>query len=326
MPRRKGHNASRITRLETCANILKSVERPGPSSPKPFPFLSLPVELRFQIWKEYCPQLHGHPRILDFTTTLEDVQTYSEGRLLVRHQCARVYHGGHLAEKTKNLRHVLAVHEESRSLALQVFPDPLFANASKGRRKYFVLRFRKDRDVVLLDAVFKGIRRGLNKPWQNPECRLQDFFRQIENLAVFKSLVDSLPASRMEIPIAACSQLKNFFIAGEADFGGAYAGFGSLQLRPESFKNRFTMFLTKDRWSKGRWLACWPDGQNDEQRMQQSAWSIRRTSSLAQLLSLMEDRHVLVWPLVLALVGSENSTPALASANRRPRRRRRILR
>ena len=305
MPRRKRRTAQQPASLDT---LRKSFKSPGSKPLEVFPFLSLPIELRFRIWKEYCPDLHGHPRILDFTTVIKDYQVPARGRPLTVHEPVSVRNGRFLAEKTRSVRCVLAVHAESRSLALQVFPDTLPANVNRGKRRYFVVRFSKERDVIFLDADFKGVSRGVNKPWQNPECRLQEFHQAVENLALFdSSLNDSLRAPRKRPSIAACLRLKRLLVVGK-EFPGPFTGMRALNLRPEELKNRYEMYVKKHSWHLGPWMACWPDLQDPAQRVEPVAWIIVKTDESGQctwsfyrfyISGVIKERQIGVWPLFL---------------------------
>lgn len=107
-----------------------------------FPFRRLPIELRLYVWKAYCDDMTPDPRILSFD--IEYGQFYSSAR---RRVCTRVQPGTFLPEQTRELRRMLAVHRESRHMALGLFPDTLaWGSAQSGP----LVRFNKSRDICLL--------------------------------------------------------------------------------------------------------------------------------------------------------------------------------
>lgn len=114
-----------------------------------FPFLRLPIELRTQVWKHYCPDLRKVPRLLEFI-----VQTFKYTNNAMP-QFQSICLGWRLAGRTRSLRCVLAVHQQSREIARAVFPDKLSVNYCKDFLKTCDIPFHKQRDLAYLYG-FKG--------------------------------------------------------------------------------------------------------------------------------------------------------------------------
>lgn len=96
-------------------------------------FSRLPIELRHRVWEFFCPDLCDKPRVFSF-------DTYPD-----KSPRTCIYDGISMTQQTAAARTMLATHHESRVMALRFFPDTL-AFDSPG-----VLRFRKDRDIVLVN-------------------------------------------------------------------------------------------------------------------------------------------------------------------------------
>lgn len=99
-------------------------------------FKRLPIELRHRIWEFFCPDLTARSRVYDLKAFL------SHNRRGVD-----IVEGPFLEQQTRPARDMLAVHHESRQLALKAFPDtlPLYNSA--------VLRFNAHRDVIALGSI-----------------------------------------------------------------------------------------------------------------------------------------------------------------------------
>lgn len=92
-------------------------------------FMSLPAELRQRVWTFFCPDLDAQPLVPQLRpTTTEDVSLDSV-----------------LSGTTSVTRTVLAVHQDSRQLALEALPDTLRLQDGET-----LIRFRGKRDVILL--------------------------------------------------------------------------------------------------------------------------------------------------------------------------------
>ncbi|KAH7363212.1 hypothetical protein B0T11DRAFT_282264 [Plectosphaerella cucumerina] len=130
-------------------------------------FMKLPVELRLRIWETYCPDLNSSRRVLEIniSCSAESARSWfpTEGMTL--------------STMTKPSRTVLAVHKESRELALTWFPDTLPICDPAGE-----LRFNRTRDIVLIKPAYP-----FTFSQRNPlsiEGWRADFCAKIINIAV----------------------------------------------------------------------------------------------------------------------------------------------
>ncbi|AEO68560.1 uncharacterized protein THITE_2118118 [Thermothielavioides terrestris NRRL 8126] len=106
-------------------------------------FMRLPIELRHHIWEFFCPDLTAKSR-------LYGLQVGLSGR--GPRQRMILQEGPFLEQQTRPARAVLAVHHESRQLALKAFPDTLSLQRSA------IFRFNAKLDVIFLgpeDSVFR---------------------------------------------------------------------------------------------------------------------------------------------------------------------------
>ncbi|KAK1760255.1 hypothetical protein QBC47DRAFT_366732 [Echria macrotheca] len=106
-------------------------------------FTRLPMELRLKIWESFCPDLTAQSRVYDFPF---NQNRFAEMIFVSQTQAARA---------------VLAVHRESRTFALKSFPDTLeyyLDQPTVGRPtgRLCVLRFRKEKDIILLSNCETG--------------------------------------------------------------------------------------------------------------------------------------------------------------------------
>ncbi|EFQ25977.1 hypothetical protein CGRA01v4_14390 [Colletotrichum graminicola] len=109
-------------------------------------FRRLPIELRHRIWQFFCPDLALFPRVLSFQVVCSPKQD-------------SIWESATLENQIAAASAMLAVHHESRELALKAFPDTLAIR--EGRR---LVRFHKHRDVVHLNNHKKNWRHNMNVP------------------------------------------------------------------------------------------------------------------------------------------------------------------
>ncbi|KAB5582235.1 hypothetical protein GE09DRAFT_920102, partial [Coniochaeta sp. 2T2.1] len=113
-------------------------DSPWYAGPTTFPqFMELPPELRHQIWGMFCPDLVAKSRLY---------------QVMVRGPFARTTYteeSPFLEQQTAPARAVLAVHRESRALALRTLPDT-FPIGPSG----CVVRFNKEKDIVCLSDQY----------------------------------------------------------------------------------------------------------------------------------------------------------------------------
>lgn len=146
----------------------------GPTS---FPqFLELPPELRYQIWDLFCPDLVAKARLFNFTLAAHNV-----------------IDGPYLVLQTAAARAVLATHRDSRAFALRALPDTL--PFSRGQN---VIRFNRDKDIVLLTPHNRSFDKNYAKPWGGfLPSHLSLFAERISYLAV---QVECWPEIRYDNP------------------------------------------------------------------------------------------------------------------------------
>ncbi|KAK2591450.1 hypothetical protein QQS21_010859 [Conoideocrella luteorostrata] len=183
-----------------------------------FPFGRLPPELRLCVWQQYCPDLTGQPRVLDFRMSLghfhDSLQRYPTGRMFTG-----IYRGPELAYNTREIRNVLAVHQESRAWALHAVPHSLGIYSRRHEHdKIAIIRFNKARDVILLSEVTKSLFvKDLDdlddvegyELWQDAASHsLPGFHDQVVNLAIQEH-----DFQFMEPWVQVFSAMKTLFIA-----------------------------------------------------------------------------------------------------------------
>lgn len=96
-------------------------------------FLDMPGELQWNVWSLFFPEVNAEPFLLCFIfdeTTRE------------------VFEGDALARTTAAARALLAVHKDSRQLALNALPDKVTFRGGKG-----IVRFRRERDLMVIYDV-----------------------------------------------------------------------------------------------------------------------------------------------------------------------------
>jgi hypothetical protein len=109
-------------------------------------FTRLPIELRYRIWECFCPDLAAKGRVYSFPT--EYLSNYRSNARPGLGVMAR----GMLKQQTEPARRVLAVHRESRQLALKALPDTLAFDRETCDEKGLV-RFYSKRDIVHVDNI-----------------------------------------------------------------------------------------------------------------------------------------------------------------------------
>lgn len=170
----------------------------------PFPqFSRLPLELRQRIWEIFCPDLNARRRVLDFgisfgTARYRDPSWPADARVWTVHD--NIF----LDDSTKALRTVLSVHQESRNMALNVFPHSLMMDA--GPNGNASIQFNRDLDVISLSG-FRELR-GTHY------FHLPNFSDQVKNLALSGWM------SPDEIDGSAVSKLLGMFDKVESVFFG----------------------------------------------------------------------------------------------------------
>ncbi|KAK4096126.1 hypothetical protein N658DRAFT_501944 [Parathielavia hyrcaniae] len=137
---------------------------------RPFPqFLRLPLELRVRIWEFFCPDLTAESRVYWFSI-MGGIRN-NKGRV----EDPIVFDDRFLEQQTRPARAVLAVHHQSRQVALKAFPNSL----SFGRRGRSILRLNSHKDIVVLG--FSGFLAG---EYGGTIPRIRGFTKHIRHLAL----------------------------------------------------------------------------------------------------------------------------------------------
>ncbi|TPX16524.1 uncharacterized protein E0L32_003818 [Thyridium curvatum] len=124
-----------------------------------YQFKRLPPEMRQRVWEMFCPDLLANPRVYTVLLQYEDSTYLAEGPTL--------------SQQTAPARTVLAVHRESRALALRRLPDSFNIESQDA-----IVRFNKESDVVYMAGHIPILTtRKLPK-------RIRDFCANIANIAL----------------------------------------------------------------------------------------------------------------------------------------------
>ncbi|PSR97772.1 hypothetical protein BD289DRAFT_425142 [Coniella lustricola] len=151
-------------------------------------FMKLPAELREMIWIEFCPDLLPRPRVFEFMTSGEDYIVPSP----------------QIEFQTEPTRRLLAVHRESRRLALRSSPD----NINLPHGAAFV-PYNKERDVIYLDvppAHLDDLAQVIKKCLPRMAPDIQNFaFPAALYTSDWEDVIDSLPF------------VRNLYVLADAD-------------------------------------------------------------------------------------------------------------
>lgn len=186
-----------------------SADESGSGSDAPYPrqgrrhrhyfpqFMRLPPEIRQQIWGFFCPDLAAKHRVFW-------LDARPKGFELTNAVIITPY--SIWEQHTKPNRTILAVHAESRSLALKAFPDTL--RTSRG-----ILRFNAKKDVIVLNSVERLFYRYGEVPL------VCGFTENIQHLAVPLSVFSIRPRwGPLAIPpFSQFKNLKTFYCFLDAD-------------------------------------------------------------------------------------------------------------
>jgi hypothetical protein len=201
-------------------------------------FKRLPFELRHRIWEFFCPDLTAKSRVFWFQAH------YNHGSLRVS-----IGEGPFLEQQTRPARAMLALHRETRELALKAFPDTL----AFGRDS--VVRFNSERDVVMLSSIEPVMMDHLGALPPLP-----GFGEHIRHLAVNPDVLDSL-GSRHSTLFGAFEHLKTvYYLVHPAEHKPQHLRWCASDLIKHYFVTTFEERpgLGED----GQYLYCWPDVEN----------------------------------------------------------------
>lgn len=189
-------------------------------------FSRFPPELRRMVWEAYCPDL-----------------TSTQGRVYdIMAPSQRLALNVTLPQRTLAARTVLAVNHESRTWALQAFPDELTLPSAPGD----VLRFDKHKDIVIFNHVSEPLFRD-------------SVLQQVHNLAVGADLYDTLE----DLPLPGSPEMPNLaqiFFTVDARDCHVQDTLSWCASKPAIFSSPVTFVEEIDgRESTHLYQYCWPD-------------------------------------------------------------------
>lgn len=210
--------------------------------PHSFPqFGRLPAELRRRIWESFCPDLTAESRVYAFLM-LPDSRARSSWAL-----CMRVWQGPHMDQQTKPARTMLAVHRESRELALKAFPDVLTLAHDVH------IRFNAKQDVVYLQ-IDPFIARATHVAVQ---FAVPGFSEHIHNLAVEPRVCGGM-GGRPSRFFATFDNLRTVYYVTEPQFHWPR----HLRWCDSGQVKQYRMTTWEEEpglGESGQYLYCWPD-------------------------------------------------------------------
>ncbi|KAF5665083.1 hypothetical protein FHETE_6798 [Fusarium heterosporum] len=246
-------------------------------------FCRLPTELQYRIWELFCPELSARYRVLDFLISYGTTRHPESATSLVW----TVRDGIALEDQTRNLRTVFAVHQASRALATNAFPNSLSIDAGTGDA---VVAFNRNSDVVLVN--------GLTCPPGKNIFHLPEFASEIKNLALGgPDILDDLSGSDVPTLLNQFTQLESFYVSiSSTDCQKSTLGWCTSDLvnhyRTQTYEKQ--PGLGEDL----QFLWCWPDLQRhpDFARFQidRDTWD----NLPDPLGSTLERRRLKAWPMV----------------------------
>lgn len=202
-------------------------------------FKRLPIEIRQRIWEFFCPDLTDKSRVF----WLRCMPKGSSKAKLT----AQICEGPVIEQQTRPARTMLAVHSESRRLALRVFPD--FLSIRGG-----IVRFNAARDVVYLDSIDATLREAQVMP------ELPHFTEHIRHLAVdhFDLSTSFAQESEASPLFAAFKNLKTlYYLRDSADHKPEH-----LDWCTSNLVRRYQVVTFEEQPGLGedsQYLFCWPD-------------------------------------------------------------------
>ena len=204
-------------------------------------FQRLPYELRHRVWAFFCPELTAKSCVYWFH--LQQCRNENDGaRGLV------ALEGPFLEQQTRPARGMLAVHHESRQLALKAFPDTL-SFGSDG-----VLRLNAARDLVFLGSTEDVM---LDLEAMPP---LPGLSEHIRHLAVEPAVLRD-PDSRSSALFGAFENLQTvYYITSPTEHKRRH-----LRWCTSDLVKRYSVTTFEEQpglGEDGRHVYCWPDLQN----------------------------------------------------------------
>lgn len=163
-------------------------------------FMQLPPEIREMVWAASCPDLGSEPRV--FELHLHTIIS-PPGAVHLPNVVRGIVAGPQLESQTASMRAVLAVHRESRALALKSAPHEL--SLSNGE----LVRYHEERDVLFVDMQEDILLRGI-------ALRFQELGIEAQNLAFPASLAMAYTDDVVDL-MYLLPQTRRLFILNESD-------------------------------------------------------------------------------------------------------------
>ncbi|KAL2260851.1 hypothetical protein VTK26DRAFT_5033 [Humicola hyalothermophila] len=203
-------------------------------------FKRLPFELRRQIWEFFCPDLTAKSRVLEFQLLRQYGANDNPSRIMI-------WEGPFIEQQTRAARIMTAVHQESRQLVLEAFPDLLAIPQSKQ-----LIRFNAKSDIVFL----RDFDRVLGHEGKFP--RIPGFCEHIHQLAIESTGLNEERGPLFTRALSAFERLQRVYYATvPADHKPAH-----LRWCASPLARRYFFITSEERSGLGEdadHLFCWPD-------------------------------------------------------------------
>lgn len=249
-------------------------------------FIRLPLELRYRVWELFCPDLTAKARVywLQYSTP-------SPYQPPIRPPKSHpVYDGPLLDAQTRPARTMMAVHRESRQLALKALPDVLRFQP-KGKAW---LRFNARRDIIYLSNAEDFFA-------YEEIPRIPGFTDQIRHLAVEVRVLAELGNLHTILLWATFPNLEAIYFATEP------VNHSPEYLRWCTFKssNQYLVEINADQdpWlEEPDMLYCWPDIKNHRDFAKKEINKKKLMEDMVQKADIditwASSRTLNLWPLV----------------------------
>ncbi len=255
------------------------------SETRSFPqFARLPFELRYRIWEYFCPDLTAKSRVYWLRLALSPALGRGVPPTFV------IQEGPFVEQQTRAARAMLAVHQQSRQMALKAFPDTL-PICGDG-----LIRYSSVRDVVFMDCAEVVRYLGEFPP-------LPGFADNIRHLTLEPAVLTTLEhREHMDSLFAAFGALETlYYIVDPIDHKWR-------RLRWCAFDPVKRYFLTtvEDETGlgeDGEHMYCWPDTNHPafakpEIPLEAMADDLRSQGINSRLMRGAKWRGISVWPMV----------------------------
>lgn len=256
-------------------------------------FMQLPPEIREMVWGAFCPDLGPEPRVFELhLQTIISPPGAVHLPMLVR----AVVAGPQLEGQTEPIRAVLAVHQESRALALKAAPHELpLANG-------LLVRYHEDRDVLFVQWNEEIRLRGI-------ALRFQELGIEARNIA-FPSIVCHDNQDELVDLMYLLPQARRLFILDEEDDMRDPDGVSPMQIQDYAWTVTNKAYRYRlDTEEEGEFglpdtvsrIFCWPNldkfpefaQENVTKREDDWWWNTRITECRTRLRAPLEDSREL---------------------------------